>query len=552
MSFVIRVPLGVSHGRLFEKLTYDLQQIETHMFYTIDTSGKSLLALYQNLLVEMCGQSGAGLGVDDIRYRLKEWIASAPTPPAIFLSLQEANPDVSITIYKQLDALASETNNLKIAVYCCAGGAIEKRLMELDPALGATPGHQLTLEPPTIGSYTDLANLVLRDVAPDYSLSDEAAALCATYALEHLYVSDDIENLLRVAHKLAMLSDPLSTCIEVAHINAAYNRTKYDHLNVIKNPPENTPFVQAYAAIFLETLNAQERAPFFVPTGDLYDRFKKALAEQPVPLIVAPNVRFERILGQLIEIGAFFYEDVRQIRISIKPAWCLKDNFEAMAYWDGHPTPPVREETPTPEHNAVIDTLTLGHLAALKAIIETYIDMGDQPPTLSQVYPRYVQICTELGLQPVRRKPGFWKLIGSLKAKNLIRTERRGPELCVDPIRPQALFPGVQSKLLAAAPPPTHGAGAIALNNAPAQQLVIAAVEKTANPSALLSDIYQMYITRCQERGEIPATKDRFKQILKTFESRGLIRRERCYVGCRPDSLISTVAPCGRGKGPLR
>jgi hypothetical protein len=538
------------------------------MTYILDTAGKTLLALYQNLLTEMTGQCSAGLGVDDIRYRIEEYVAGSPTPPAILLFLQEANTDVSVTFYRQLDAIASNTGNLHIVIYCAVGGAIGKRLRELDPELSTTPGQQLTIHPPTLETYTDLTNLVLQqDVAPDYSLSDEAAARCAAYALEHLYVSDDIENLLRVAHGIVKISDPQSTCIDVAHINAAYGRTRFDHLNVLKSPPENISFVQVYAAFFLETPDAKERVPFYVSVGDIYARFKMALADQPLPPLVSPSVRFERILGHLIEIGAFFYDDARQLRISIKPEWCSKDNFETISCWDNHPAPaPV---PPAPDLEAVINKLYIGHIAALDAIIETCerkrADLSvDAPgcPTISDVYPTYVEACSELGLTPVGRRRGFHHVLTTLEEKHLVRIHRRRRMVYLEPLRPQT-WADIHARILrfgtAPVPPTQSDAPTTSRQStrpAPAQQLALAAIqqtlEKTAKSHALLSEIYQTYVTLCEERGETPAKKQRFKRILDVFESRGLIEKTACRVGRRPGSLIHLLGHSAPGNATQR
>jgi Cdc6-like AAA superfamily ATPase len=499
----------------------------------------SLHAIYTKFLTELTGCNSNGLCLDELKYRVREYLETTDNMVALLLILYDNNPDDAVQFYQDLETISKTCGNPAISVFVTVDGTVETALKALNPAIFDDPQQCTEIQRPTPHDYAGMIEAVMREVAVGHDLTAEARGGCAAYAAQKCGDETLVHKILRRAVDVLTSEHPDTTLITEHHIKTAYRQVLFDHLTPLKSPPENILFVQAYAT---RCLARPKTIKFEVPLQDLHDTYCMALETAAVSTIVPHYQLFEVAKDRLVEMGCFFIDN-RNKTITIKPEWAYRENIEYILSWDYLEERDASwRETVTPPSNhtaaaAVIDKLYIGHLAALKAIIETYIDMGDQPPTLSQVYPRYVQICTERGLTPVAPNKSFRRIGHALEEKHLIKTHRRGRNTHVEPLQPRALSARVNLAIAHAINPRSVTMAPTIRQTrrpAPAQQLAMAAIqqtlEKTAKPHALLSDLYPQYVQTCTMEGVSPAGRSRFRGLLKELRDRGEISKRVVFV----------------------
>jgi DNA-binding MarR family transcriptional regulator len=524
------------------------------------------------LLNELTGAPNTHVRAEELKYAIKEHLEELGEPVCLTAMLSDDNAEVSVAFLREVYWIVDQVGTPTVIPFVEVGGIVEREACDL-----AWFKDPITAEigVPDPKDYIAAFERSLREDAPGFEIAEDALALCAVFATQNGADRFFVRDLILAAVDNLGDSPSPSTRIEKPHVEAAARSVKFRGLNVLKSPPETILFAQAYARAVNRPNGALRSEPgFAVPVPFLYSEYRQLIDEMGRSVIgtTTPAVEFEGLKSSLIQ-RRLFALDNRNDTITIKKEWAYAEHLDQILTFDYYTEVAGRQRrlpavnvppapVATPGLDDVVNQLYLGHLAALQAIqialTEKQTPTGEPTTiTISEVYPAYVEVCQHLGLAPAGRRPGFYKILLVLEAKGLIQTRKHGCSVvCIDALpQKQSLGLSIVRKLqsLLQVPSTATAEDRTSANSnlnpqpaagrlAPAQQLAIAAIqqslEKTANPRALLSDIYQSYITLCQERGKAPATKQRFKQILDIFEARGLIRRERCYIGARPDSLV--------------
>jgi Cdc6-like AAA superfamily ATPase len=212
--------------------------------------------------------------------------------------------------------------------------------------------------------------------------------------------------------------------------------------------------------------------------------------------------------------------------------------------------PRVAKNVPRVAKNleATVGDLYIGHLAALHAIISLSKDSTD-PITSSQAYPAYVEACKDIGIEPVKRDPGFGKLVEALANKELIHAKVKGRTTEITPIIDQVGVALVVNrfatiKAQAQAPPPILSDGEIAelLHDAPAQQLALIAIHRlihnTGKNQVLQSDVYSIYAELCRKKGGTPKKQISFANVIADLARSGYITVYRWRSTGKPENAI--------------
>jgi hypothetical protein len=557
-------------NRMLPLLSHILESdIMTVRAICVDSGGdltppKSLEAMLRTFLNELTETPHPEMGIEDLRYAIVAYLKDLAEPVCLMAMLSDDNPNVSVEFIKETYWIIDKVGTPTVIPFVETGGVVERALKSWNLAWFKDP---LTADVgvPEPQDYRAAFERSLRQDASGYEITEDALALCVAFASQNsgdrFFVRD-----LVLAAVSQISTDPTatqSTIIHRSHVEAAAKKIKFGCLDILKSPPENILFAQAYAKIIRGKTGANQPGPrYSVPVSELYKDF--AAIERPLIGTATPAIEFEELKSSLVRRGLFAL-DHRSDTITIKKEWAYLDHLDQILTMDYYtevaaqqqrrPTtdiPTEQVKAPPPEDAA--KPLYLGHLAALIAIFDAGKTHSEPMISVSDVYPGYVEMCKHIGVAAAGRRRGFYNVLSALEAKGMICRGGRGTTVCVDasPTHQrawmsqwQSLLRKLQDSSKQPTPPPVGGQPPDISGITPTQQQVLDAIltvaQEKGKRQVLLSEAYQKYGDLCGKQGKTPFTKQRFKVILGHFESRGLIKRDRCYIGGRPNSLIQLV-----------